>query len=64
VLHKPTGETWVVAFVERGLLACCGWPFTMVPLEQCEMVKAASKDERDALLREMAAMYTPDPRRS
>jgi hypothetical protein len=26
VLHGPSGETWVVAYVEGDRLAWCGWP--------------------------------------
>jgi hypothetical protein len=26
VFHRPTGETWVVAYVSGDYLAWCGWP--------------------------------------
>lgn len=42
VLHKPTGETWVVCGVdnEKGELIPCGYPFpTLAKIEDCELVK-------------------------
>lgn len=42
VLHKPTGETWVVCGVdyEKGELIPCGYPFpTLAKLTDCELVE-------------------------
>ncbi len=42
VLHKPSGETWVVCGVDRraGELVPCGYPFpTLVKLADCELVE-------------------------
>lgn len=42
VLHKPSGETWVVCGVdhERGELIACGYPFpTLAKLSDCELVE-------------------------
>ena len=42
VLHKPTGETWVVCGIdhEKGELIPCGYPFpTIAKLEDCELVE-------------------------
>lgn len=42
VLHKPTGEEWVVCGVdyERGELIPCGYPFpTLAKLSDCEPVE-------------------------
>lgn len=64
VLHRPTGGTWLVAFVEGTRLAWCGWPFGYAKINDCELVQKTSEAERDALLRKLATMSdTSDPRR-
>lgn len=42
VLHRPSGETWVVCGVdhEKGELIPCGYPFpTLAKLNDCELVE-------------------------
>ncbi len=56
VLHQPTGETWLVAYVEGDRLAWCGWPPGLAALSDCTLVMKAGTGERDALLCEMAEM--------
>lgn len=64
VFHRPTGGTWLVAFVEGTRLAWCGWPFGYAKIDDCELVQKASEAERDALLRKLATMRdTSDTRR-
>ena len=40
VLHRPTGEEWVVAYAdaERDELAWCGWPEGHAKLSDCTLV--------------------------
>lgn len=64
VHHRPSGENWLVAFVENGRLCACGWPCELVPLEDCELVQKAAPGELEKLLRDLAAMDGSDPRRS
>lgn len=48
VLHKPTGETWVVCGVNRGLgtLIPCGYPFpSMARMEDCELIERGYEAE-------------------
>lgn len=40
VLHKPSGETWVVAFVDGDDLAWCGWPNGLARTSDCELDSA------------------------
>lgn len=54
VRHAPTGEDWVVAYVEGRKLCACGWPESLAELSDCTLVKKATAAERDYLLREMA----------
>ena len=63
VKHLPTGETWVVACVHGDRLSWCGWPEGMADLADCRLVKKATPDERDKLLRELAAMRADDHRK-
>ena len=63
VLHGPTGETWVVAYVQGDRLAWCGWPEGEARLEDCKLVTAASDEYREKLLREMSEMSTDDARK-
>lgn len=62
VLHVPSGETWVTAYVEDGRLAACGWPFSLVPVTDCQLVKKAASAERAKLLHDMAAISGGDQR--
>jgi hypothetical protein len=54
VLHKPSGETWLVAMVEGEHLTCCGWPESVARVSDCKVVKVATADERLKLLQNMA----------
>lgn len=62
VKHGPTGETWVVAYVQGDRLAWCGWPEGEARLADCTLVEHATTVKRDCLLREMAAMRGDDAR--
>ena len=64
VLHKPSGETWCVAYVEDGRLCACGWPLSLADVNDCELVRAADDAKHEKLLRDMAEMSDRnDPRR-
>lgn len=54
VLHKPSGETWVVAYVKDGWLVACGWPKTRVPVQDCSLVYKATDIEYSQLLYQLA----------
>lgn len=45
VLHRPSGETWVVAWAESGRLAWAGWPDGIAALIDCEITYHATDDE-------------------
>lgn len=46
VLHRPSGERWVVAAVsdDGTELVCCGWPETIAKQADCEVVHRVSMD--------------------
>lgn len=54
VLHAPSGETWVVAYVRGDRLAWCGWPQGEATLTDCMLLKKAAPEQRIKLLREIA----------
>jgi hypothetical protein len=61
VLHGPSGEAWVVAYVKGDRLAWCGWPQGEAALADCTLLKKATPAERDRLLIDMADCSN-DPR--
>lgn len=64
VLHKPSGQTWSVAFVADGRLCARGWPLSLDPLEHFELVRACTDEQHRKVLEEMAEMIGSDPRRT
>jgi len=55
VLHRPTGETWVLAIdSENGRVSWAGWPEGMAAEADCDLVRAATDEERVARLEESA----------
>lgn len=45
VLHRPSGEEWLVAFCEGDELAWAGWPDGRARASDCDLVKRATDDE-------------------
>ena len=60
VHHAPSGEDWVVAYVEGGRLAWCGWPQGEAHVSDCTLLVKATTEQRDKLLREMAGEMCND----
>lgn len=56
VLHRPSGERWIVAaaYPEQGDMMWCGWPEGYARIADCEIVKAATDAEHWALVTEIA----------
>lgn len=63
VVHGPTGETWLVAYVEDGQLAWCGWPEGTADVSDCTLVRKATPEQRVTLLRELGAEHRTHDRR-
>lgn len=55
VRHKPSGETWTVAYADpvRGDLAWCGWPDGAARISDCELIQAATDEQHRDVLREV-----------
>jgi len=64
VHHSPSGEDWLLAVdEERGRVQPAGWPCSMAEAADCHLIKAASDEERLAMLTECMAMRDDrDPR--
>ena len=56
VKHGPTGEKWLVAYVERDKLCACGWPESLAQLSDCTLIKKATEEEKQQLTQSLAAM--------
>jgi hypothetical protein len=56
VKHRPTGETWRLAYVNGRYLAWCGWPPGEALVSDCELVKACSDAEHRDMLEKWAKM--------
>lgn len=62
VQHVPSGETWVVAYVRGDRLSWLGWPQGEAALSDCMLLKKATPEERDSLLRDIASSGSNDAR--
>jgi len=58
VLHKPTGEKWVVRYVkpEQDRMSWLGWPPGEALMSDCEVVKACTDAEHEKLTVELAGL--------
>lgn len=45
VLHRPTGETWLVAAADDERLMWCGWPEGTAPIDDCVVVRRATPEQ-------------------
>lgn len=52
ILHKPSGERWLVAAVSPtgDQIVCCGWPESVAPVTDCELIKSATDADHCELL--------------
>lgn len=62
VLHRPSGEKWLVAYADCGIVCPCGWPETIAKESDCQLLDSATEEERIDLLREMAEKHSHDSR--
>ena len=62
VLHGPTGETWLVAYVHGHDLCCCGWPASLAKLKDCTLTEKATPEARLQLLKDLADISGNDSR--
>lgn len=56
VLHRPSQETWVVAWAdyETGYMAPCGWPTCQARIDDCDIVKDATDEESAQIVAALA----------
>lgn len=54
VTHRPTGETWTVAFVDGNELSWVGWPFGFARTADCEVRRRCTDAEHVELLLRIA----------
>jgi len=56
VLHKPSGETWVVAFADDEKVAPCGWPNCLARRSDCEIINHVHDEDHYKLLQELSRL--------
>ena len=56
IKHRPSGETWVVAYAEGDDVCAFGWPHSIARRSDCEMVKSVSEAEHRAMLIELSGL--------
>ena len=54
VKHGPSGEMWLVAYVDNDYLSWCGWPPGEAKVIDCTLVKKCSDEEHVTLLKQVA----------
>jgi hypothetical protein len=65
VLHRPSGEKWLLACDEvRGEIICCGWPETFARASDCELLEAATDEQRLSILQQVSRGAGSDTRGS
>jgi len=62
VLHEPSGEEWLVAFVEDGRLSWLGWTEGTANVADCKLVKKGTQEYRDIWQRDMLRLPDSDIR--
>lgn len=54
VLHRPSGERWLVAYVYQDYLAWCGWPEGEAKLSDCELIRVCTDYDHWELVKKIA----------
>lgn len=62
VHHAPTGEDWLVAFVEGENLVPLGWPQTIAKLADCTLLEKATQEDRAMWRKDLLRLSTDDIR--
>ena len=44
VLHRPTGEKWLIAAADENDVMWCGWPEGRARTSDCELIEQATPD--------------------
>jgi hypothetical protein len=54
VHHEPTGEDWVVAYLDGEHIAWCGWPAGEAMARDCWLKKSSTDEEHRSWLEQIA----------
>lgn len=58
VHHIPTGEDWIVAFVDGANISPLGWPETVAKLSDCLLLEKATPE--DCAMQQKALLSLPE----
>jgi hypothetical protein len=66
VMHKPSGEEWIVAALHYSgdELAPVGWPACVVKVKDCVLVESCSVEESEKIVDEWSRMSCEDFRKT
>ncbi len=66
VLHRPSGEEWLVAWADHqsGYMAPCGWPTCQAKIADCTIVREADDNDSDKLVDELSRSGRSDAHRA
>ena len=62
VHHGPSGEDWVVARVTETHVYPAGWPSCRAELADCKLLKKATPEQREQMLRDLRRLPRDDER--
>jgi len=57
VHHLPSGEEWLVAFVQNGMMHWCGWPPGNAEEEEFRLVCSATPEMKQRLMEDKRTLY-------
>ena len=64
VFHRPSKETWVVAYATDKHVCPCGWPETLADIGDCELLRSCSDEHNEDMLRILATKRDGDTRQA
>jgi hypothetical protein len=53
VYHRPSKETWTVAYVDGARLSWCGWPYGEAEIADCDVITRCSEAYHIKLLKQI-----------
>lgn len=62
VIHRPSGEEWVVARVTEKHVYPAGWPPCRADLSDCILTSKATPEQRDKMLNALRRLPRDDDR--
>jgi hypothetical protein len=62
ILHRPSGEKWLVAWADDKHVICCGWPESQALIADCDLIEPATEEKHRRIVTEIATLSQRDLR--